>query len=77
VEFRLTYEGPLYAASNSGPRRPRHKHEIRRVFHKQLRTFWGGHPFLKNAIVVDPVLGPVVNYYKGARNTSPSFRDSQ
>jgi hypothetical protein len=57
VEFRLTYEGPLYAASNSGSRRVRHKHEIRRIFHKQLRIFWDGHPFLNKAIVIDPEIG--------------------
>jgi hypothetical protein len=57
MEFRLTYEGALYAASNSGAKRPKHKHEIRRVFHKQLKSFWGGHPFLREAIVTDPQYG--------------------
>jgi hypothetical protein len=57
MEFRLTYEGPLYAASNSGSKRAKHKHEIRRVFHKQLQKFWADHPFLRQAIVVDPQYG--------------------
>ena len=57
MEFRLTYEGPLYAASNSGSRRAKHKHEIRKAFHRQLRALWQGHPFLKQAIVVDPQYG--------------------
>lgn len=48
MEFRLTYEGPLYGASN-GNTRASHKHDIRRVFHRQLRQFWQVHPFLRNA----------------------------
>ena len=39
MEFRLTYQGPLYAASNNDPH-TKHKHEIRRVFHPQLRNLW-------------------------------------
>lgn len=57
VEFRLTYEGALLAASNSNKKRPRHKHEIRQVFHRQLRRLWDGHPFLKQAVVTDPQYG--------------------
>lgn len=43
VEFRLTYEGRLLGASRSNPR-PKHKHAIRKVFHKQLRRLFEHHP---------------------------------
>jgi hypothetical protein len=39
VKFRLTYEGPLMGASRDNPR-ARHKHEIRKAFHPQLRRLW-------------------------------------
>jgi 1,2-phenylacetyl-CoA epoxidase catalytic subunit len=37
--FRLTYEGILLGASRQDTR-ARHKHEIRRKFHPQLRQLW-------------------------------------
>lgn len=44
LEFRLTYEGPLYAESRASPTkaasRAKHKHELRKAFHKQLRRLW-------------------------------------
>jgi hypothetical protein len=43
VEFRLTYEGILLGASRNSPR-PKHKHEIRKTFHKQLRQLFKLHP---------------------------------
>lgn len=54
MEFRLTYEGKLFATQRdplSGQRDARadHKHDLRRVFHRQLRVLWGSVPFLKNA----------------------------
>lgn len=45
MEFRLTYEGKLASATSATAD---HKHEIRRVFHRQLRTFWNFHPFFKD-----------------------------
>ena len=36
MEFRLTYEGTLLGASKNNTR-AKHKHEIRKIFHKQLR----------------------------------------
>jgi hypothetical protein len=39
VEFRLTYEGPLLAATGSNTRVD-HKHEIRRALHPQLKRLW-------------------------------------
>lgn len=43
MEFRLTYEGILYGASRSNTR-AKHKHEVRKVFHKQLRRLMEQHP---------------------------------
>lgn len=50
MEFRLTYEGVLLGASKNQTRAS-HKHEIRRVFHRQLRRYWESHPYLKTARV--------------------------
>ena len=44
MEFRLTYEGQLKSDGS-----PKHKHEIRRAFHPQLRALWDMHPYLKTA----------------------------
>jgi hypothetical protein len=43
MEFRLTYEGVLLGASKNNTRAA-HKHEIRRVFHKQLKRLFELHP---------------------------------
>lgn len=43
VEFRLTYEGILLGASRDN-KRPKHKHEIRKTFHKQLKRLFEFHP---------------------------------
>jgi hypothetical protein len=48
LEFRLTYSGVLLGASRNDTR-ARHKHEIRRYFHPQLRRFWQVHPALLHA----------------------------
>jgi hypothetical protein len=47
MEFRLTYEGLLFGASRSDTR-ARHKHEIRCVFHKQLKRLFEVHPAFFN-----------------------------
>ncbi len=47
LEFRMTYEGCLLGASRSDTRAS-HKHDIRRVFHKQLRNLWRISPNLRN-----------------------------
>lgn len=49
VEFRLTYEGPLWAASASNTR-VQHKHDIRRRFNGQLRQLWATEPYLSKAL---------------------------
>lgn len=47
VQLRLTYEGLLLGASRENPR-AKHKHEIRKRFHKQLKRFWEVHPLLRS-----------------------------
>jgi hypothetical protein len=51
MEFRLTYEGPLYATQREPTggqtdKKADHKHHIRRVFHNQLKRLWEITPFL-------------------------------
>jgi len=45
MQFRLTYEGKLYGSSR-GSTRAKHKHEIRKIFHKQLKVLWNTHPVI-------------------------------
>lgn len=53
MEFRLTYQGPLYSTqvnNKSGRTRSRkleNKHRIRQNFHRQLKQLWEITPFLK------------------------------
>src|SRR5438105_4649837 len=63
MEFRLTYAGPLLAASQSDPRTD-HKHEIRKTLHPQLRRLWEITPWLSQmrepwAGAAEPEPGPV------------------
>ena len=52
MKFRLTYEGAVYPSGNKEPRSGRkdplakHKHTIRREFHKQLKYLWKTDQFL-------------------------------
>lgn len=51
MEFRLTYEGLLLstqkdALTGQKDARASHKHEIRKVFHEQLKRLWDITPFL-------------------------------
>lgn len=39
MQFRLTYEGALFGASRTDTR-AKHKHDIRRVFHPQIKRLW-------------------------------------
>ncbi len=39
MQFHLTYEGVLMGSGRDDPR-PVHKHELRRVFHRQLKALW-------------------------------------
>lgn len=55
MEFRLVYQGDLFA-ENEGrsqnhqwrEKRAKHKHEIRKEFHRQLKELWAIHPGLKS-----------------------------
>ena len=57
VEFRLTYEGPLYGATQRNTRAP-HKHEIRKALHPQLRRLWETHPKLAGWQLDGPGVAP-------------------
>ena len=53
MRFRLTYEGLLRPSGNNlrgdgGVRIAQHKHEIRRVFHRQMKRLWETDGFLRN-----------------------------
>jgi hypothetical protein len=39
MDLKLVYQGPLLGATSGSPR-ARHKHDIRRQFHPQLKRFW-------------------------------------
>lgn len=43
MEFTLYYRGPL-RASGSGSSRVKHKHALRKHFHKQLKQLWDQPP---------------------------------
>jgi hypothetical protein len=45
MKFRFTYDGPLHAGTNSGPR-PDDQWRIRRQVHPQLAELWRTHPAL-------------------------------
>jgi len=52
MEFRLTYKGALYASQGDARigqrnRRADNMHDIRKIFHRQLRHLWEITPFLK------------------------------
>jgi hypothetical protein len=46
MELRLTYDGDLFADPLDQEKRIDHKQELRKTFHRQLRTFWQVQPFL-------------------------------
>jgi hypothetical protein len=51
MEFRLIYDGQLLGASRNNTR-SEHKHEIRRVFHRQLKKLWTVTPSLRHQTTV-------------------------
>ena len=57
MEFKLTYEGRLHAAS-TGSTRAKHKHEIRKALHPQLKRLWNVHPILHNKKMDGPGVKP-------------------
>lgn len=46
MQFRLTYEGILKSSQSSNP--AKHKHDIRKHFHPQLKHLWNTHALLSN-----------------------------
>src|SRR6202140_4617603 len=68
MEFRLTYEGPLLGASRADTR-ARHKHDIRRAFHPQLRRWWDITPAL------DGMFDPPAELVNVNRNEFKKRRD--
>lgn len=62
MEFRLTYEGLLLGASRSDTR-AKHKHEIRKAFHPQLKRLWHVTPQLVG-MRVPPTELIEVNYHQ-------------
>lgn len=58
MQFHLTYEGPLKGA---GSTTPDHKHDLRRVFHRQLKRLWGTHQFLKDVKHGSYINAPNIN----------------
>jgi hypothetical protein len=48
MRLTLTYQGRLWGAS-SGNARVKHKHDIRKVLHPQLRRFWQTNSLLRSA----------------------------
>lgn len=61
VELRLTYAGPLLGASGSNTR-AQHKHDIRCVFHQQLKRFWEQSHLLTRRTGRSEEYGPVAPY---------------
>ncbi|MBI3678518.1 MAG: hypothetical protein HY243_18065 [Proteobacteria bacterium] len=58
MKFRLTYEGRL-----DGNGSPKHKHEIRKAFHPQLKRLWDVEPNLKEWGYPDKNSGPDLHRY--------------
>ncbi len=58
MKFRLTYAGPLFSSGNDSRNgKADHKHDIRIVFHPQLKRIWDTVPFLKHGRSSWPVVG--------------------
>jgi hypothetical protein len=50
VDFRLTYAGPLYADSRSARDIAKHKQDLRKHFHGQLRGLWEERPHIQQIL---------------------------
>jgi hypothetical protein len=61
MELRLTYAGPLRAHQGESREEQRAKnvHAMRKCFHKQLKSFWTQHPYLKG---IDPNTRTHINF---------------
>jgi hypothetical protein len=61
MEFRLTYAGPLHATQRDPqegkpPKHTQNRHDIRKVFHAQLKHLWEVVPCLQNGQGAGPDL---------------------
>ncbi len=68
LEFRLTYDGLLLAGTSSDPR-AKHKHDIRKRFHPQLKRLWNLNPqFLepRNQGHLDDEVGFAISFPRSA-----------
>jgi hypothetical protein len=85
MQFHLTYEGVLMGSGRDNPR-PEHKHELRRVFHRQLKSLWDAtwlnemkHGSYVNAPTIDPNLpmreGLARRYTRGNYRFVPLVRE--
>ncbi len=64
MQFRLTYEGTLLGASRNDSR-AKHKHDIRKIFHPQLKCVWETFPGLDATMKEDL---PDLPYYDNSRS---------
>lgn len=78
MNFRLVYNGPLRAASQSETRRLE-KHAIRRVFNQQLNTLFAGHYALQEEFGNEGKLGQTLktmrNFHRGQFIFLPLVRE--
>jgi len=55
TEFTLYYRGSLWANG-----KPKHKHELRKHFHKQIKELWNQPPLNEHRHLIDPTYEPTV-----------------
>jgi hypothetical protein len=62
MKFRLVYRGELKSNGN-----PAHKHDIRKVFHRQLLNLWNDYPLndVRDFINIDPDKGDALGIKRG------------
>lgn len=75
MRFRLTFEGPL--KSNQSKRIAKHKHEVRRYFHPQLKNFWNSHVLLSRYRLTVPYHKISDRPFQGAFGFGLSENDGQ
>lgn len=81
MRFRLTYGGAL-RSTQGDPRcgqseplgRALHKHDIRKVFHRQLKELWNTHRYLKNWVAPFADKSMPVPEYLASQNQLNGFR---
>lgn len=80
MKFRLTYEGPIEATQGKaigGQRDPKakHKHNIRKAFHVQLKQLWSTNKFLKEVTTKEAGIPgeriPLAHYIAGQYRLNP------